>query len=239
MSVEVRELVRSFVGTGRPIRELLTAPRTVVPPRLAEHYRIGPSDGAEVDVAAIGRGGLLGTAAVLTALSHPDRGSSTRRGKFVLDRLLCSPPPPPPASIPALAPGGADVDAVLEHTRNPVCAGCHRPMEGLGLALDHFDGIGAWRDTDHGRKVEAVGQRPDGRALAGLADLSAYVADDPRYLPCVARQLFTWSLGRPPGDDEDALAAIVAEARAAGGSLDALVEALVASRPFRTRRGAP
>jgi hypothetical protein len=238
MREEVVALVRGLVGTGAPVDTLLTATRGVVPPRLAEHYALGPVAGDDVDLAAVGRGGLLGTAAVLTQLAHPDRGSPTVRGKFVLDKLLCEPPQPPPGNVPSLAPGTSNQDRVEEHARNPVCAGCHRTMDPLGLALEHFDGVGAWRDLDGGEPVRAVGTLPDGTTVDGLAGLERWIVEDPRWPRCVARQLFTWALGRPPGTDDDVVEAVGARL-AAGGSLDDAVEALVTSAPFRARRGSP
>ena len=35
-----------------------------------------------------------------------------------------------------------------QHRANPVCASCHKMMDPLGLALENFDAVGAWRTED-------------------------------------------------------------------------------------------
>ena len=37
-----------------------------------------------------------------------------------------------------------------QHRANPACAGCHKVMDPLGLALENFDAVGAWRTRDAG-----------------------------------------------------------------------------------------
>ena len=46
-------------------------------------------------------------------LAHPETTSPVRRGKWVLEQLLCQPPPPPPADvdIPPLVPNDGETMA--------------------------------------------------------------------------------------------------------------------------------
>ena len=43
-----------------------------------------------------------------------------------------------------------------EHRANPACAGCHKLMDPIGLALENFDGIGRWRDERRRRPHRRV-----------------------------------------------------------------------------------
>ena len=78
------------------------------------------------------------------------------RGKWVLENLLGAPPPPPPPNVPPLKEndGRSKPTALRErmeqHRNNPVCASCHARMDPLGFALEHYDAIGGWRETDSG-----------------------------------------------------------------------------------------
>jgi hypothetical protein len=87
---------------GRPISELLTGTFTYVNARLAEHYGLPAPAGAgfsRVDLSGTARIGFLTQASFLTITSNPTRTSPVKRGKWVLDQLLCSPPPPPPPGV--------------------------------------------------------------------------------------------------------------------------------------------
>ena len=44
------------------------------------------------------------------------------------------------------------------HRNDPLCAGCHARMDPLGLALENFNAIGMWRDTEHDRPDRYVRQ---------------------------------------------------------------------------------
>lgn len=233
MVAEVQALLRDSVTTD--LASLLTTTQGVVTPRLAAHYGLPDGASGRVDLSAVGRGGLLGTAGALAVLSHPDRTSPTRRGKFVLDRLLCRPPDPPPPNIPPLPDGGTVADRLAAHTDNPACSGCHASMDALGHTLDGFDGVGAAVTG----APDVTGTLPDGTAITGLAGLRAYVVADPDFRPCAATQLVTWALGREPGADQDAVDAVVTALSAPDGSLADAVVALVHTDAFRSHRSAP
>ena len=89
-----------FDADGR-LDTLLTSPRSMVDATLGKLYGVaaGPDYGL-TDLPSDQRSGLLTQASLLTLTAHSDSTSPTRRGKFVLDQLMCqSPPPPPPTSI--------------------------------------------------------------------------------------------------------------------------------------------
>jgi hypothetical protein len=100
------------------------------------------------------RGGVLTMASVLTATSLPTRTSPVKRGKWILEAILGAPPPPPPPNAGTLKEDAGPAvhrsvrDRLEKHRQDPNCAGCHRRMDPLGLALESFDGVGRWRETE-------------------------------------------------------------------------------------------
>ncbi|MCA9644076.1 MAG: DUF1592 domain-containing protein, partial [Myxococcales bacterium] len=101
---EMQLFFEDFLKENRPIAELLTANYSYLDKRLAKHYGVQTSGAGfqRVDFEAGGpaqRGGLLRQAGLLTVTSYPTRTSPVKRGKWVLEQLLCSAPPPPPADV--------------------------------------------------------------------------------------------------------------------------------------------
>jgi hypothetical protein len=198
-----------------PAQDLLTARYTYASRGLAQFYGLPGADQLSVTgfqrvaLSDDRRGGVLRQGSMLALTSRPDRGSPTRRGKWILERLLCDPPPPPPANVPALDPnvpfnGTLRQRLQMIHQKaGPACAGCHAAIDPMGFALEHYDAIGLWRDQDNGFPVDATGAMPTTGALFdGAAQLSQVIAADPRFASCVAKQLLTYALGRHvvPGD---------------------------------------
>ena len=168
---ETEMLFESILREDRPVLDLLDANYTFVNERLARHYGIpniyGP-DFRRVPVPSDARRGLLGQGSMLMVTSNANRTSPVQRGKWILENLLGSPPPLPPPNVPPLKENAGESAATSvrermeEHRANPVCAGCHKIMDPIGLALENFDGVGHWRDMDSGFKIDASGQLVDG-----------------------------------------------------------------------------
>jgi hypothetical protein len=246
MRAETIAFLGEFLGQNLPASQLLDARFTFVDGRLATLY--GLSAGPAVTRVALDgkqRAGLLTQASVLTTTSPANRTSPVARGAWVLSRLLCAPPPPPPADVPPLpesqmqAP--ASGRALLEaHRKDPGCAACHRLIDPIGLGLENYDAIGRWRDTDQGLPVDASGELPDGRKFVGAMELGALLAADPRVSTCLARNFYTYAVSRHPEDgnvDDQQVGRILHDATDA--RLRDLVLGVVASEPFRLRRGEP
>jgi hypothetical protein len=191
------------------------------------------------------RRGLLGKGGLLLVTSHADRTSPVVRGKWILDNLIGTPPPPPPAEVPAFPEPSSGAQTVrarmAQHRASPACAGCHRVMDPLGLALENFDAVGAWRTEEAGVKVDASGELGDGRTLDGVTGLRQALLDRPDvFVSTMAEKLLTYALGRDlEASDMPAVRAIVSAARRDGYRFSALARAVVASVPFQMRRPAP
>ena len=235
------------IRDDRPLAELLTADHTFLNERLARFYGVRNVYGAHfrrVPMPDPRRAGLLGHASILTVTSYATRTSPVVRGKYLLDNILGAPPPPPPPNVPALeetdaAGAGASVREQMEqHRRSPVCASCHQRMDPLGFALENFDGIGQWRDTDGGGPIDASGLLPDGTAFTGPADFRAALLERRgEFVRTVAEKLLTYALGRAVGaPDMPAVRRILREAAPADHRWSSLILGIVESRPFQMRK---
>ena len=256
MADEARWFFASIVLEDRSILELIDADFTFVNERLAKHYGISGVTGRDmqrVDLKANtfrgrerGRGGVLTMAAVLTVTSNPTRTNPVLRGKWVLDQLLDDPPPPPPANVPPLEATAADNhdlslrQRMEQHRADPVCASCHERMDPIGFALENYDAIGRWRDTDNRQPIDAAGVLPDGREFNGSGELKAILlADRDRFARCMTEKMLTFALGRPlEYFDTCAVDAITKKLAADDYHIATLITQIVLSDPFRYRRNA-
>ncbi len=249
MKEEMHLMARDILLGDRSMRDLLTAKDSWMDGRLARHYGrddvLGYFGHLRVDLTGHPRAGITTTAGWLTVNAYPTRSSPIRRGKTVLSNLLCETPPPPPAEIPPLSEseleGLSQREQMELHRADPVCASCHRMMDPIGFAYEHYDGIGAYRTEDaDGLPIDATGTLPDGVGFTDALDLLRPLSFSPKYSKCVTQKTFTYALGRPPViEDIPALSTI--EARFVRNDLrfTDLVLAIVLSEPFRYRRGEP
>jgi hypothetical protein len=241
---ETELFLQSQLRDDRSVLDLLRANYTFVNERLARHYGIPNVYGSHFRRVTFGddhRGGILGQGSLLTVTSMSDRTSPVKRGAWILENLLGSPPPPPPANVPPL--DNTPVVGTLrqrmeQHRMNPVCAGCHARMDPLGFALENFDPIGRWRETDGGSAVDASGTLPDGTAFKTPASFrQALLQKSDVFVTTVTEKLLTYALGRGVEFyDKPSVRRIV---HAAGGSdyrWSALIRAVVMSEPFQMRR---
>jgi len=130
------------------------------------------------------------------------------RGKWFLTTFLGIEPPQPPPGVdtslkeaPKDAAGNSKTPTMrqildLHHTAVS-CATCHKSFEPMGLALENFDAVGAWRTLDEGQPVDASGVLVDGTKLAGVDSLrDVLVRYQGQFARVVAEKLLTYSLGR-------------------------------------------
>jgi mono/diheme cytochrome c family protein len=236
----------SIVREDRNVLDLMTADYTFVNERLARHYGIPHVQGSHfrrVPVADAARRGLLGQGSVLTVTSHADRTAPVLRGKWILDNLVGTPPPPPPPTVPDLPAAAEDgkprtIRQMMEvHRANAVCASCHKLMDPLGLALEHFDAVGASRTKDNGLPIDASSILFDGTPVDGGVSLRARLMKRPEDLvSTLTEKLLTYALGRGPQPyDMPVVRGIVREAAKQEYKFSALVMGIVTSTPFQKR----
>jgi len=250
MEQEVKGLMGPVLSGQVPASELLTANYIHANRALAMFYGLPnantlPADGSfgKLMVTDNRRGGVLRQGNLLLGTSHPDVHSPTKRGKWILDKLLCSTPPPPPGNVPAFEPGKIPDGTLRQkleasHAKGS-CATCHMYIDPVGYPLENYDGVGQWRDKDNNLPVDASGSLPGTDVkFNGAAEMSAAIAKDARFPACIAKQVLTYALGRKMGlADQKGIDAIGVEFGEGGLKIPQLVE-LVAQSPMMTHRTA-
>jgi hypothetical protein len=123
------------------------------------------------------------------------------------------------------------------HRASPVCASCHNIMDPMGFALENFDLIGAWRETEGAGKIDAAGKLADGTPLNGPADLrQAVLSRSEAFVTTATEKLMTYALGRPVHYyDMPLVRSIVARAGREDNRFSALVFGIVESDAFLQR----
>jgi hypothetical protein len=114
-------------------------------------------------------------------------------------------------------------------------------MDPIGLALENFDAVGAWRAKQGDADIDVSATLPDGAKINGPAELRAMLTTQhaEEYLDTVTRKLFVYALGRDVESyDEPVLRAITREAAPKGNRLQSLILAVIKSAPFQMRRSA-
>ncbi len=245
---ETELFFESLLREDRSALELLNADYTFVNERLARHYGIPNIYGSHfrrVQLSDENRGGLLGQGSILTVTSYANRTSPVQRGKWVLENILSAPPPPPPPNIPELKQRNEEGKILSmrqqmeQHRANPVCASCHKVMDPLGFALENFDGIGRWRDTDADAPIDSSGVLPDGTEFQGPAGLRKVLLLKRReqFVTTVTERLLTYALGRGVEyTDGPAIRRIMREVAASDYRWSSLILATAKSMPFQMRR---
>lgn len=205
MKQETRALVEhlAFDADG-DFRDLFDADFTFVDTRLAAHYGLANPEqyGETLTQVALPpeqlRGGVFGHAGLLSVLGHVTTTSPTYRGKFIRTQVLCQDIPAPPVGVDTTLPPAADYQTMRErleaHVTDPSCAGCHLLMDPLGLGLENYDGIGAYRTTENGVTIDATAD-VDGQPFAGAQQLGAIVKENPEATACLVRNLFRHATG--------------------------------------------
>ena len=185
---------------------------------------------------------------ILALTSHTSRTSPTLRGKWILEVLFGSPPPPPPANAGQIAEEkgkGSEIKTFREklamHAQSAVCAACHRRMDPLGFALDHYDAVGRWRQTVGDQPLDVSGVLPTGEKMNGEDDLrQVLLARRSDFIRNLSEQMLTFALGRELDFyDDGPVLDIVAGLEKDDDRFITLVLGIVNSYPFRHRQNSP
>lgn len=247
---ETELLFNHVVREDRSLLELFNADYTFVNERLARHYGIDGISGSEFRRVEYPddsqRRGILGHGSVLQLTSMPGRTSPVLRGKWVMTVLMGTPPPPPPPNVPAFeATEGAAEGRILTtkerleiHRANPTCNACHRFMDPIGLALEHFDATGRLRIRDNMIPLDTRGTFYDGTAISTPRELVQVLLKRP--IPLVrnfTENLMAYAIGRPMEYyDQPAIRSITSAARANDYRMSSFIKGVVRSEPFQMSR---
>jgi hypothetical protein len=230
----------------RSVLELVHAYDTFLNERLAKHYDIPHVYGSRfrrVDLDdSSHRGGLLRQGSILAVTSYATRTSPVIRGHWVLKNIIGTPIPPPPPNVPALADNTVSAtlpvrERLEQHRADPACAVCHDVMDPVGFALENFDAVGRWRETELGEPIDSSGGLPDGSTFDGVKGLEdALLARPEVFVTTLTEKLMTFALGRGiEPTDGPAIRKIVRNAADENYRLSALIRGIVKSLPFQMR----
>ncbi|MBC8069899.1 MAG: DUF1592 domain-containing protein [Deltaproteobacteria bacterium] len=241
MREEMVRVIADTVITQRDYRRLLDTTEGHVNAELAALYGIEGTFDTAFTPAPLpaGRGGLLTLAGFLAINSGEASTSPTIRGLTVRRMVMCQdiPPPPPDAEADLPEPGDdtpmTKREQLEQHVTDPTCAGCHDFMDPMGLALEHFDALGGWRETDKGLVIDPSGNL-DGVPFADAVALGSLLAEHPQTGDCVVRNLYRYATGHIEQPSEQAAIDLAYAALVDNDhDLTAAVDALARSESFR------
>ncbi|MDG2186544.1 MAG: DUF1592 domain-containing protein [Mariniblastus sp.] len=246
MRAETRLFFAHILQENRSILEFVDANYTFLNAALARHYgipNINQEEFQKVTLAAeFHRGGLLGHGSILTATSNGVETQPIVRGLWVLENLLGTPPNPPPPDIDPIEPdtrGGVTIRELMEkHRRNPTCYECHRKIDPIGLSMENYNQVGAWRDR-YSKKlpIDSAGELPDGTLIRGPHGIKKYLLDRPdQFTRCLTEKLFVYALGRSLSfTDRDDIDRIVLTLPRENYGFRDLIQQIVSSEAFHTK----
>ena len=183
---EIELFFDSIVHEDRSVLDLLTADYTFVNERLAKHYGIpnvyGPQfrrvtlpagarhaarparQGRAADGDVGGGAHVAGDARQVVPADVPRRRAAASR------RRTCRRSRSARGQRPATRRRRRCGRRWKRIARNPTCATCHRIFEPMGIALENFDAVGAWRTHDEGVPIDATGVLVDGTKVDGVGE---------------------------------------------------------------------
>jgi hypothetical protein len=242
MREELTHVIADTVLDQGDVRRLFDTRTGYVDAELAALYGVDAPIGSEPAAVTLPpeRSGLLTLAGFLAIHSGDASTSPTHRGLTIRRAMMCQTVPPPPPDVePNLPEPTGDEghvtkrEQLAEHASNPVCAACHKLIDPIGLALEHYDAIGGYRATDQGLTIDPSGDL-DGVPFADAIELSAILADHDAVPHCVIVGLYRYALGHVEQPDQyETIAHLLQVLSDSGYDLRAAIEALVTSKGFR------
>lgn len=235
---------------GGTLESLFTSNAAYVDEALAPSYRVtAPPAGqwAKVAVDDTRYAGLTTHPLLLATNAHPSTSSWVFRGRTLQKRVLCTPMGAPPADAQTLLaaiqmpedPTAREFSGAVNG--NATCAGCHKVLDPPGLALEHFDAAGRYRETyADGRAIDTHGTLeglPSGPlAFNSGVDLAAGLAARPELTSCAALQLFRFTFSRNETEADGCALQTVSDALdASGGDLSQALLAMTTTDSFTWR----
>ena len=251
MRQETEMFFEYVIRQDRPIAELIDSNYTFLNEHLANHYGIPDVKGRHMRrvelPAGSPRGGVLTQGTLLAYTSNPTRTSPVKRGVFILENILGTPPAAPPPNIPALEditnPDDLAALSLREtlamHREDPLCSSCHERMDPLGLALENFNAMGRWRESELNQPIDMAGQLVTGETFDSIQEFKHVLATErlSDFYYCFSEKLLTYALGRGlEYYDIETVDHLVETLKSSDGRPSALFRAIVSSAPFQQTR---
>ena len=239
----LRDIIRTLVAEEGDYRDLFTLTDSEMTRSLGVLYRqpVASRDGWErVPLSNDGRRlGIQSHISFLALHAHPGRSSPTLRGEALRNIFLCQevPDPPPDVNFSAVQDAASTVmptarDRLSAHNTEPACAGCHKVMDPLGLALEHYDGLGMFRVQENSAPIDASGSL-DGVDYDDAHGLAQALSRHPETPRCLVEKLYRFGVGRDTVWDERAyMDYLIAKFEAHGFRVPELMRTIALSNNF-------
>jgi hypothetical protein len=266
MAGETQKFILDIWGasTGNTVGDLFGANYTFMNQSLASYYGVNQSGlsgtFSKVTLPTGGNrdAGILGQASILIGYSRSDSSSPTQRGHLVRSRILCQDVPPPPAGLDTKFTPNANLkttrDQYLQGHAAPdhqPCYGCHKIMDPIGVAFEHYDAFGKYRDKENEVTIDATGTifaasssgqdvPIDGlsgaKGPSGVQSLQAYLAQSDDVKSCLVRYWSYYAFGSATwAQDKCTYDAIRDEASKSSYSLKSVLMGILKTPRFTSR----
>jgi hypothetical protein len=201
-------LEQAFDAENSDFRHLLLTDTLFMNGRLAQFYGASlPADAdfQEVTFEPEKRSGIISHPLLLSGFAYMETSSPIHRGVFLSRGVLGRGVKPPPIAVaptaPDLAPDLTTRERVTLQTQAEMCANCHGLINSLGFALENFDAVGRYRDSEKNKPVDSVGhylQRNGELArFTGAKELAAFLVRSEETHRSFVRQLFHHMVQQP------------------------------------------
>ncbi|MBC8870352.1 MAG: DUF1592 domain-containing protein [Planctomycetes bacterium] len=151
------------------------------------------------------RAGILTHPYLMTVFSHARESSPIHRGVFLVRGVMGQSLRPPPVAVaplaPDLHPGLTTRERVTLQTEPTACMTCHQIINPLGFALEHFDAVGRYRETELDKTVDGTGgyrtRSGEHVTFDGARQLAEFVAQSEEAHTAFTEQLFHHLVQQP------------------------------------------
>jgi hypothetical protein len=243
-------------GGDKTFKTLFTANYSFVNGRTAPLYGVQGVTGdafVKKELDPQQRRGLLTQGVFAWGHANPDGTHPIERGRYFREEILCEGVPDPLPNI-IIDPqfGNKSLTArerLAIHEKEPTCAACHKLIDGLGLAMEQYDGIGRFRKDEI---VEGGVAKPidpsgsvalpsDGTELKfkNFLELVDQLAQKKDVYSCFASQYLDYTSGRAYKPDEPngcERKLVTDKFIQSGYNVEQLILAVVGSPSFTARR---
>ena len=121
-------------------------------------------------------------------------------------------------------------------TSPAICTACHRHIDPVGFAFEHYDAVGRWRDAENGRAIDASGEifETDARGrFDGAVELAQRLAASQDARACYVGKWMGFAYGRAETADDACSRRLLMDAFAASnGNIPELLVALTQTDAF-------
>ena len=201
-------LEQSLDADNADFRRFLLTDSTFMNGRLARFYGVdlpADADFQEVKFEPERRSGIVSHPFLLSGFAYMETSSPIHRGVFLSRGVLGRGVKPPPIAVsptaPELAPDLTTRERVTVQTQAEMCANCHGLINSLGFALENFDSVGRYRETEKQKPIDSTGHylQRNGQFVrfSGAPELATFLAKSDETRRSFSRQLFHHMVQQP------------------------------------------